>query len=235
MTEYLTYWFLAVGLSYMLLSFMMQREVRRLRTQLTDAETNEANKREAAYGEQYFRQSLRPTVVPPLALVWALLLIAITALGFVVVQTVPRYAVLLLFLAFQAYFVYTRFDSVEAMLFSRFISRATVEQVGRWDVEQMRWSVGELIGGRLAFFLVGLVVFFLSFVTDQLILVIEGLITVYVGFVYLVSSEVASVSPLLSVVVVVAVSAGGLVLLILTGARIIAIVRRLLSGRLNGS
>jgi hypothetical protein len=230
LSQGLQYLFVGFALAYWIASFVMTMSSKGLSSTIARAEAGEAGSRVGSGA--YFYQQLRFRYNPgaPKAIIIALLSVAVV--GFFVVYVVMNSLAIVVLVAVQGYIVYASVDSFEALFFSRFLARAPKEQVGRWELKEARWAVNELNQGRLAFLLLGSVMFLLSFVASQLIAVIEVLIAYYVAAVLAVSNIVplpAGASVVL-VVVIYVISGLGIVWL---GRKGLNVIRRRRTGHLQ--
>ncbi len=217
---------LLFALAYWAFSFLAHRGSKRLGSTNAQAEVSGAKSRERSLTESYFHASRRFRLELPLVLTLILLMATIVVVGSLAVAAMGTHLELVGLLIIQAYLIYTQLDSIEAYLLGRFLGRASMKQLGPRDLEQMRWVVDTLSSSRLVFLLLGSIMFSLSFVTNQVVLILQVLLAFYAGIVYGISDIFANVSPLVQVITVFVAFTAGILLLAWLGTKIIREVSR---------
>lgn len=213
--------------AYWAFSFLAHRSSKRLGSTNIQAVSG-AKGREKSLTESYFYAPLHFRLEFPLRLTWILLMATVLVVGYLVVFVMANYPELVGLLIIQAWLIYTQFDSIEAYLLGRSLGRASMKQLGPGDLEQMRWVVDILRSSRLVFLLLGSIMFSLSFVIDQVTLILLVLLAFYAGIVYRIS-DIFAASPHIQVVTVFMAFIAVILLLAWLGRKIIREVFRFLS------
>lgn len=186
MSQWLQYLLLAFASAYWVISLAMSEASRRLRSTIVRAETSGAENRPGT--GSYFHLQLKFRINPGAPMGMAISLISIVIVGFFIVYVVINNLVTIGLLLAEGYIIYANVDSIEALLFSRFLAKVPEDLVGSWELEQGRWSMKEMGRGRLAFLFLGLAMFLLSFVAPQVVTAVEALMASYVAVVLVASS-----------------------------------------------
>lgn len=222
--------FAVSALAFCLTAVLMHMGRRRL-TRVRDRARGElVPDRDAFYTSAYVDPTrLRAGIPGSAAILLMLALIGVTAVG--AVYYAARQPILLVFVAFEGYAVFTQFDSLEAVFYAAFIGGAPPDRLGVKDYEYIRIESEELGRGTAAFGLLALATSALVFFSEQAVAASEAVVEYYVRFVFGVAQLAAPFSRPLSVALVPIVFGGSLVALLFALAQVRA---RLIRGRPKG-
>jgi hypothetical protein len=217
------YWLLAFALVCGSLAVVVHLGERRLGRYLSESEGKGAADRpgSSAYFYEYLnsRTNLSAQAAILVALAAALLL------GYGIVYVLASNLLLVVLVIAAAYVIFLNVDSIEGLLFLRFLSKTSPEKAGRWELGFGRWAVAAMRRGRAGFTARAVLMVALIPAATQAVGALEWGVALYIGGVYAAASALPLGPGISSVVIVLAyilTFVGGNVVL----AKVVSALRR---------